>query len=138
MRSIVSLITASALLLHMWLGCCAHHAHAAEERPCALHSGSEAAVGHDHCHGHEHPAPRSDSPHHPGGPSDDCHESHCTFLVAGKTIVVLDSLISPLPELAIDAHVAQAASSSIHSICETDDHLRPPVRLHLYYQVLLI
>jgi hypothetical protein len=138
MRRIVSLITASALLLHVWLGCCAHHVHADQSPPNALDPHGHAAGAHDHSHGHAHPAADSESSQHRADPSDDCQEGDCAFLVAGKTVVIFDVLVAPLPEFASDARIESAASSSVQAIDDPDDRQRLPVRLHLLHQLLLI
>jgi hypothetical protein len=137
MRAAISLITATAFWLHILLGCCAHHAHAVDGSTRAFpFSLAEEVADHGHSHGHS--VPDSDTPQHPRGSHDDCHESHCTFLVTGTTTVVKDPLVAALPAVTFGAVVAQAASSSIHWILDTGDHLRLPVRLHLFNQVLLI
>ena len=134
MRQLISLITTAAFLLHLGLGCGAHHAHAAGATACALPT---LPADHGHCPGHDHSVPDSETPEHPGS-HDDCHETHCTFLVAGKTTVVPDTLVTALPPVAFDTVLAQTASSSANWLRDTGDHLRLPVRLHLFHQVLLI
>lgn len=137
MRSIISLITGAAFWLHVLLGCCAHHAHAADKIVCPNPASAES-VGHGHLHVHDHSTPDSETPDHPGGSHDDCHESHCAFLVTGKTTIVLDTLVATLSAVPFDTVVAQTASPSVNWVCDTEDHLRLPVRLHLFNQVLLI
>jgi hypothetical protein len=149
MRLLVTLIAVAAFWLHMLLGCCAHHSHAATGKICALASTSaDDAIDHGHTHGHEHEATgdgASDAhaPQHsdePCGdhPHNDCHETHCSFIAAGKTIIALDLLVVDLPTLASDAAIAQAAAASYRWIGDSGDHSRLPVRLHLFHQVLLI
>lgn len=140
MRPFVSLITAAAILLHLGLGCCSHHTHASGGNECViLTSLADTAADHGHSHGHDHPVPDSNAPECPGDSHNDCHESHCTFLVTGKTTIVLATLVVALTPSALDDVIAQAGSSSSTDwIRDTGDHLRLPVRLHLLLQVLLI
>lgn len=61
-RSLTSILTLSAMLLHSILGCCSHHAHACEHghavENCAVgHDGHEGEIvhhGHDHGHHRHH------------------------------------------------------------------------------------
>ncbi|MFN0018608.1 MAG: hypothetical protein ACKVP0_10135 [Pirellulaceae bacterium] len=137
MRPFISLITLAACLLHFGLGCCAHHAHAADSAKCEVLFSTVDHTGHGHSHGHEHSVPDSETPH-PGGSHNDCHDSHCNLLATGKTTIILDTLIAALPMAVLDTVVGQVSSSSLTWIRDTGDHLRLPVRLHLFNQVLLI
>lgn len=139
MRPLVSLISVAAFLLHMSLGCCAHHSHAGEEGLCAFRSiPTQTVADHGHTHGHDHSTPESEVPQQPKDSHDDCHESHCSFLVSGKMTVDPDTLETALPPLALDAVVAQSAAISPGWKRDTGNHLRLSVRLHLFNQVLLI
>jgi len=82
MRSIVSLITAFSVVLHLWLGCCAHHTHDAGGELQRQASVIAPHVHHGHGHHHEH-EPSSSAPASSSQPADshnDCHETHCSFL----------------------------------------------------------
>jgi hypothetical protein len=141
MRAAISITTAAAVWLHMLLGCCAHHDHASAASLSDLATFPAAEVadhGHSQGHDHNHGVPQSDLPQQPGGSHDDCHKSHCDFLVTGSTIIVLDTLVAALPGVAYEHVVAQFKSSSANWMRDTGDHLRLPVRLHLFHQVLLI
>ncbi len=138
MRPAISLLTAAAVWVHLLLGCCSHHAHGADGNSFTFHHAEPlAAEGHGHSHDHEHSGPESEEPQCPDNHHEDCHESHCTFLLAGKTTVAADSMVAPLPAAA-DLAIPQTASSASTWLRDTGDHLRLPVRLHLFYQVLLI
>ena len=138
MRPVISLITAAACLLHFGLGCCAHHAHAGDDHVC------ECSVSHgqdeDHCHSHEHDhdTPADTTPDEPADHHGDCHETHCTFLVTGKTTIAPELLSAPLLFATLDAVVATADSTPAIWQRDTGDPLWLPVRLHLLHQVLLI
>lgn len=139
MRPFVAFLTAVAFLLHLGLGCCAHHTHGSggTERVVPTPQ-ADVATHHGHSHGHDHSVPDSNAPEHPGDSHSDCHQNHCTFLVTGKTTIVPDTLVTALPPVAHAAVVAQRASSSANWIRDTGDHLQLPVRLHLLKQVMLI
>ena len=139
MRPFVAFLTAVAFLLHLGLGCCAHHTHGSGGNERAIPTPqADATAEHGHSHGHDHSVPDSNAPECPGDSHDDCHQNHCSFLVTGKTTVTPDTLVTALPPAAHDAVVAQRASSSANWIRDTGDHLQLPVRLHLFNQVLLI
>lgn len=138
MRAAISVITAATFWLHILLGCCAHHAHGAESDIRALAAVPIHEPHHGHSHGHDHSAPVSETPQHPGGSHDDCHENHCDFLLTGKTTAAVDALVSALPAVAQQTVVSQTAPSWNTWTQDTGDHLRLPVRLHLFNQVLLI
>src|SRR6187401_1278380 len=105
MRTIVTLFTAAAFMLHFTLGCCAHHAHAAEGAVCPCKIAVHDHDGHDH-DGHDHDGHDHDGHDHDGhdhessepcdqspGDSDSpcpghhCNDGHCVFMAAGKTVV---------------------------------------------------
>ena len=140
MRPLISLITAAAVLLHLGLGCCAHHTHASAGNECVIPASlADAAADHGHTHGHDHSVPDSNAPECPSDSHDGCHESHCSFLVTGKTTIALDTLVTALTPSTLDTVFPQAGtSSSTDWVSDTGDHLRLPVRLHLLNQVLLI
>jgi hypothetical protein len=119
MRSCVSLITAASLLLHVWLGCCAHHGHA-EDGPKSHAGCHEAAMAGD--------SPGSEAPDH------DCDEPDCSFLALAKqTLTKAPFTTAALPALDAD----QAASSRLLCQAQLDASrvLPRPVRPHLLYQV---
>ncbi len=139
MRPVVSLTTALAFLLHLWLGCCTHHAHASDTvTPC-----SAAKTGRCHHHGHashKHDAPsKSDkAPAKKECPPGSCDGAHCSFTTVGKTfetkawfapvncIAVLTPAFIFQPLLSFDADLGG------------DLDFAPPVRAHLLNQILLI
>lgn len=140
MRSIVSLIAAAAFLLHVWLGCCAHHHHAAAaEAWHACHSAEEHARHAHHHHGaaqHEHETPPGhDSPADPDRPHAHCEGDHCAITVAAKTVLAKQTCSAPLP-LAADEQLT-GSLASVSAAIDSGGGILPPVRLHLFYQVLL-
>lgn len=138
MRPIVSFITAAAFLLHMWLGCCAHHAHADDEANCHQHTRQLAAPA-DHSHaGHDHEAGESQGqPTESPCPADGCDESHCVFLSVGKTDLAKTTTAALLPALASES-IAAFFDVPPTKLIDSGGLIGPPIRLHLLNQVLLI
>jgi len=141
MRTIVTLITAAAFVLHFTLGCCAHHAHAAGSTVCPAHGIVEnhEHSGHDHDgHSHDSQQPREQLPSDSECPAQHCHDTHCVFMAAGKTVVAKDTFSTVLP-----LFVAEATSLALNSplavaAIDTGGLIALPVRTHLFNQVLLI
>jgi hypothetical protein len=76
MRLLLTFTIAVSLIVHAFLGCCAHHAHAAPSEPttheCAQHG--------DHNHDGQHDQP--------------CEEGECVF-ASGAARVIIDSPFGP-------------------------------------------
>ena len=137
MRKLISLITAAAFLLHLGLGCCAHHAHAAEGSDCAGHALATADCQH---HEHDHDGqPVSANPGDSSDPPrDTCDDAQCVFLTAVKTTlakeVAVPWMFAVVSELT--GKVIPVSLASLDSLAETPPPL--PVRLHLFHQQLLL
>jgi hypothetical protein len=132
MRALVSAISAIAFLLHMWLGCCAHHLHAAEAASCA--HAAEAHETHA-CHEHGPAAPQDESPVAPSEQPERCTGGQCMVAGVGKVQVTQELAAAPL-------WVAECLSSPqlgapAADVIDTGGPPEPPVRLHLLHQVLL-
>lgn len=136
MRPIISLITAFAVLLHLVLGCCAHHAHGqshancTHEDPATSHTGGCHA---GHCHDQEAPVQPSE-PVVP--PYEDCHDSHCAFHVASALTFVPDVTVV-YAVITDQSPAGQLVSLRRTSTRERGDPVEPAVRPHLAYQVFL-
>ena len=127
-------ILASSLIIHAVLGCCWHHAHEAaecNESPLTL----AQATGCEHDHGD------SEDEHQPRGPFKSRSHCHgiCSYLPAHKTQVDKDQSVALLDfaaeagELARSQAVAQPFAAGNGAFGAP-----PPLRLHLYHQILLI
>jgi hypothetical protein len=134
-RIVISVVSLAAVLLHLGEGCCAHHWHALAASP------GEVAVEHGH-HGHAHDADEHAEQHGHSCPAedsapDDCHESHCSMVlavplaappaaVAGDWLLLtdVDSAASLLPDCGNDFYLAASADSPL------------PLRAHLRLGVL--
>lgn len=140
MRSLVSLITAAAFLLHFFLGCCAHHAHAAEGTVCN-NPAKVAAHGHDHdWGGHESSGPcnQSSGDSDSDCPGQHCNDGQCVFMTAGKTVVAKDTFTVALTLFVAEAAPLRLISSLVAAAIDSGGLLALPVRTHLFNQVLLI
>jgi hypothetical protein len=136
MRPFISVITALAVNLHLVLGCCAHHAHG--------HDGSECS-GHDrgarkHACSHHHDEGDVSTPTEPAAPlfppHDDCHESHCAFMIAGAVAFTLELTVAPA---AIEVEPSAGALVLLRGAAPRDrgDPYELAVRPHLWHQVFL-
>ena len=128
MRTIVSAITGVAFLLHLWLGCCAHHAHA-DEGP----AGHEALPAHGDHHDGEHDCPQ----HAPAAPGNDCDEPDCVFVTTAPTAVSQDLLAWPAWDAAVVADAGQHAPLLSQARSGFDLVFALPLRVHLLHQVFL-
>jgi hypothetical protein len=141
MQLFATLLTAAAFLLHMGLGCCAHHVHAAEG---SAHVRDAGAKVHGHlCHGHhghdhQSPAPGDQSPDHSdsGLPDSDCNHCHCVFLAAGKTVVAKAVFLSAMP-LCIAEPASRESVPALVAALDSGGLIPLPVRPHLLNQVQL-
>jgi hypothetical protein len=144
MRSLASLISAFAFLLHMWLGCCAHHGHNEAQAAGAgyTHAAapSHAHAGHDHAAGAAGEESSHDShsrgEHCPGGHGERCNDGECVFLSVGKTTVAKNAPVALLPLLASDAADKLVTAPQARAI-NTGGLPALAVRLHLLHQVFL-
>lgn len=138
MRNIVTLISAAAFLLHFALGCCAHHAHATEG----------VTVQTDDCccqHGCNHSGSGGNSPEREPQDTDDsdcpghrCTDSQCVFMAAGKTVVAKDTFTAVLPVCVAERLSQSSNLRPAHGAIDLWGLIGPPVRTHLFNQVLLI
>ena len=111
MQRVIAVNTSGFLLLHMLLGCCAHHAHAVEPATVAEH--------HDH-HEHQHcPADHGDRDGHEG--HADCRvgcvfvksETSQTHLPACHTLAVPLALAIGGSELGPSASMASSEDDAV-------------------------
>lgn len=144
MRSLVSIVVAVAVILHMVLGSCWHHAHepvaklalAQTETPppvkacrCQHHQSREHEKQLDQCPSDKEPVDKC-----PGS----CGEK-CVYLSANRVQVdqSLDlALFNSLPLEPLSVLVAGPSIARYESDDATVDP--PPLRLHLLHQLLLI
>jgi hypothetical protein len=138
-RQIVSIIAANVLVVHVVVGCCAHHAH--------LRAGSEGLavvnqhgrhVHHSSHRCHHYPAD-SKAPSNGEKPCDhSCGEGSCSFLAGSR--IILPELAAPAGILAASPSVLlnQMAPRLFTADSAPDGILLPPVRSHLAKCVLLV
>ena len=146
MRTIVCLTTALAFALHIGLGCCFHHAHAADGNTCqhppeadqdslelATSGHTHSHADHDHQHADESPA----SPTPDSCPHEECKSGKCVFVSISKVDLSQLANIS-LPAILVHESLEVLADGA--SILNSDFGGPPklPLRLHLLHQVMLI
>jgi hypothetical protein len=151
MRSAVSQLVTTVLMLHMGLGCCWHHAHAcvpasvAAQQDFPVHeaaaSGAHENVLVSHrCEAHEHGAPLPTGDGHDGH-RHECDGDRCTF-VRSKPVSEQDGQ----PDCCARHVSADLLLPDVHLLSHhvpSDDaagqgNAVPPVRPHLLFSVLLI
>jgi hypothetical protein len=133
MRSLIAAITAAALLLHISLGCCAHHAHA-EEATGRAAPAAKAKCCHDHDHdGHDHADESGDTT-----PTKCCHESECSFDVGTKVVAPQSDWVAPVAVLPGATQVALPTSHLELAARSPAPFSALPLRAHLLLQVFLI
>ena len=135
MRSVVSLLSAAAILLHLVLGCCAHHAHATENGDCANHSLAKQTCSHHHHQDSQPENTDSGKPHN--SPHNDCHEGGCVFLNTTKGALEQDIQVVWLPavisEMTVNLETPLLTKRQAHAIPPP-----PALGLTLLFQHLLI
>lgn len=138
MHSVASILTCFSLLTHLWVGCCAHHAHgdALEGSVATSQTGCEGrAHGASRPHSHRH----GDRPDHSSEQGGSCNEPDCTWVVGGK-VQLVDDIVS-LPHFSASAAILGATYASHSAVAQQrDSHgcSTLPLRTHLLLQVLLI
>lgn len=139
MRVLPSLTYVAAMLLHMWLGNCAHHHPVDEEHVASpVHCHSHAGHSHGYRHVDADSLASEKAPHWPEKSHDDCHETHCTFVAAGKVTFVPEVVVAPLPPLEAEAAVSRSIAAHVCWHADTGDLVALPVRLHLFHRILVI
>ena len=141
MRAIVTLITTAAFVLHFALGCCAHHAHAAEGMVCPDHA--KVAAHDQNCHDHDGNDHDSQEPCEQSSsdsecPAQHCGSPHCVFMAAGKTVVAKTAFTAVLPPFVAEPASFASLSPLAVAAIDTGGLIALPVRPHLFHRVLLI
>lgn len=128
-RVVITVVSLVAVLLHVHVGCCAHHEHQLPTSSCPLgHHHHEDSSHHDHG------APPADPFSH-----DDCHETHCDATLASIASMPAVSGLGwwlPARYLADVLAIATASINETGQPCDWNGAL--PLRAHLRFCVLLI
>jgi hypothetical protein len=129
LRVCITAVSLLAVLAHVTLGCCLHHAHAAEPSP-----DQACSAGHHH-HG------ESARPDHDGLPlpaHDDCHEAHCHLVPASQVSVPdhIDVAFDLVNLTSGDEMGRTVTAAAANEFLGDASHLLP-LRAHLRYCVLL-
>lgn len=130
MRNTLIASAFAAFLLHLVLGCCAHHADVSgSHESCSIHHEHVEHSGHS---GHEE---SDESPAHPHGP---CQSLSCVATKAVKADTELEVrqhvFVSSLDSVPERSHEAPIAAS----VCDVATREEPALRSHLIYCVLTI
>jgi hypothetical protein len=136
MRFLVTILTVVALVLHLSLGCCMHHAHG-DSRPASV---PNECAGHCHHHGPQaadHAEEGSDLP--ADCPAEDCDEPNCSFIAAAQTVAPepLVSISAAMLPLALSA-TGLPAELGYQAERDLAHDAALPVRAHLWLQIILI
>ncbi len=132
MSPIITIITAAAVWLHVVVGCCAHHSHDAHGETCHHHAVESVEGSHaDHDCDADHPSDEAPCP------TERCSESHCVFLAVGKTGFSRLTTLALLP-ISTSERVGAFVASPAVALVASGGLIEPPVRLHLFHQVLVI
>ena len=131
MNVILSMVMSGLLLIHAVLGCCWHHAHT-----CARHdSAAEHAEPLDTCcKDHQCPAEHE-------GPCNCRIECHgvCIYMTSQKVQIDCTQLVIPFEFVAIEgSFVDPQAAKPLREALGRAIAALPPLRLHLFHQILLI
>ncbi len=140
MRSLFSSLVAVSLLIHAAFGCCWHHLH---DRTCDHHSDSGPAFAAEAAHGQvdglsECDSHNGKSPHSPDKGHSNC-QGTCHYLPAQKTQLNSFSAFA-LCDLAVAATtiIDVPTLTTSNFTLALAEPAQPPVRLHLFQQLLLI
>ncbi len=145
MNAIVSIVTAASVLVHVVLGCAAHHAHARQVACGLTHAAdnSPEPVPHQCCKHKHHSTAHTPAADHEPAPAQpqhkSCDEDRCTAILAGT---VIDSVTLVTATLLADECVGipkAIRNPTISADYASSQHdLGPPLRPHLCFCVLLI
>ena len=142
LRKLTSIATAAAVLVHVLLGCCAHHAHVnqalgEEHRETAYHDGHGHRHAADHDHDRAGDPKQSPFPDHSPTPGK-CEGSDCVFSVSGKVNLNKAWFFGSIALSAPAAAVELCSPLRLYSTDWIRDDIVPRIRPHLLLQVLLI
>jgi hypothetical protein len=140
MRTVFSSLVAVSLLIHAAFGCCWHHLH---ETAGEGHSDFGQAIAAESEHGHADcpcgcNSHSGNAPHSPSKDRPHC-QGICQYLPPQKTQLDTFSALA-----ALDFAVVATTTIDVPTITTSNFALalaepaRPPVRLHLFQQLLLI
>lgn len=136
MRKIVHSLTLLLVLYHSLVGCCWHHAHGEEQAPRTDASDDVTCCGHSH-QGHDHGREPSEAP---SRNDTGCEHGKCVFFVPPTADVagIADS-VATSNGLYSDVLQDGIVRSKCSDVRESPPcSARPPLRLHLVNQILLI
>jgi len=147
MHRAISLLLSVVMLAHALMGCCGHHAHAAEPgtTDCAAHA-HQHAMGCQHAADHGKTLGKITGDGHEQNiavaaeySNSACGEASCVYLRGDAPVTVEFTQM-----LAVDAALVPGTSAAlvelnaVYRVEPGSQTLAPPTRLHLLHQILLI
>ena len=145
MHNPIPQLTALLLFVHISFGCCLHHAHTCEMNCCAVPSSTaESCPCSDHQHDNDSPLHKDDEQSSKHGKSPCEHRCGGDKCVFNKTETSSDVLVHFSQDLArLDFAPGLTSPQVASATCATDMEARqpagyPPLRTHLFHQILLI
>ena len=133
MRTVFASLLSVLLVVHAAVGCCWYCAHPESCQSCRQTTDS-------HCSGccHRHDGPQHKGSHGPCKSRSGC-QGLCTYLPAQKVQIGRLLVQAPMDFAVIDSAVSHSPALAELSINVARQRLfEPPVRLHLFHQILLI
>jgi hypothetical protein len=146
MNAIVSIVTAASVLVHVVLGCAAHHAHGAQIVCCLTGAADQSPkpVQHQCCkHKDDSTTHTAVADYDESAPSQplhkSCDEDRCTAVLASKVIDSVTPVASMLDSPACLVNPPATNTPAMSADYASSQHdLGPPLRPHLCFCVLLI
>ena len=140
-QALTSVVTLSAMLLHVLLGCCAHHIHLEPNAP----TNSATATGCSHrlacCGGHRAHAPADEETGDEETPRHgECHEDACQYLTSSKVELPAsdDSLPAVVPQIALATGSTRNLTGGVRGKVPIDRGETLTLRPHALHGVWLV
>ena len=133
MSRLTRILTAVAFIVHMLLGCCAHHVHAGQGKDCQPSTQGTPASDAQTPDSHE------SGPEHSHHASHDCQGAKCTFVPSSPKSGNLP--VQPFSQwfaTPLVQDLSSPAGIADRQHCFAAGGLLLPIRLHLANQVLLV
>lgn len=132
MRTFITLVAIIALVFHVVVGCCAHHAHAQCEGSHAVDNAADDHAGHCH-HKHKSHSSQNDEPKR----GTTCEGYSCVFTGVSRLQITPD--LTSVFYLFVSSAAPSVQSKVAFGVERIDqsDHITLPVRVHLWNQVFL-
>lgn len=141
MRPIATAITLATFCLHVFVGCCAHHAHASELTSCCEGvSVASHEITHEHeCDGHVLGSAQDCTTQAANDAHQGCHDVACSFGLSSKSELTGSELAVAITILANGcSDTTELTATGLSTVASVENDSVPPLPLYLFHQVLLI